>query len=172
MGVSEDHEEESNLLDDITSSAEGTETAPKGDKVKVHDERFQLEDVLKNSRRSPLQEALDDEISSNVSTSEPNARLRMGDHKQPKGKERLDVYSSMMELTLTEELEGAIDSLFLRVDHDAVTVKEFHKQLEHELGHPMPKNLKALVKQRLLRLLRGKAVPSCKKNFLKGHKSR
>jgi hypothetical protein len=28
-------------------------------------------------------------------------------------------------------------------DFYAVAVKEFHKQLEHELGHPIPKNLKA-----------------------------
>ncbi len=153
MDESEGREEENSILDDSTLSA-GDKTPPKSDGLSAHNKTFEREEYLEKSCCSPQHHNLDNEISSNARNS---PGLMMVDRKQPKGKERY--YSSITELT--EELEDAIDSLFLSVNHNEVTVKEFHNHLENELGHSMPKNLKALVKQRLLRLLRGKAVPSC-----------
>ena len=56
---------------------------------------------------------------------------------------------------LTEELIHAVDRLYSTVDRDVVTVKTFHKSLEENLGAKLPKNVKALVKERLLGLLTG-----------------
>lgn len=87
---------------------------------------------------------------------------------QEKVQQQQDVVSEYSSLTeLTADLVEAVDRLFHQVDRDVVTVKTFHKQLEEALGHSMPKNLKALVKQRLLGLLTGTKCPDDKKSHIR-----
>ena len=56
---------------------------------------------------------------------------------------------------LTFDLIQAVDELFKETDPDKVTVKLFNQSLEARVGYNLPKQIKKLVKERLLSLLSG-----------------
>ena len=85
--------------------------------------------------------------------------LKVTDNQLPSNLMQKDLVSKYSALTeLTAELVEATDTMFYKVDRKTVTVKTFLKQFEESLGCQMPKNLKELVKQRLIRLAKGKKI--------------
>jgi len=151
--------------DEASLDDRGTSTSPKHGHE--HNTLFMdhQEDgsVLSMQGNSSHEKYVSEEVEEPVDLSD--AVLTSKSTEQGKVQQQQDVVSLYSSLTeLTADLVEAVDHLFHQVDRDVVTVKTFHKQLEEALGLSMPKNLKALVKQRLLGLLTGDIKSSSEKD--------
>lgn len=167
-GQLEEDDDRSSFSDDSLSSGGGTKARQRGNKQIFHDSMVEDQVSSQQRRNSSHEETFADEEPMSASKNQQSSQLLVEEQEQQRQKEKLVSCYSMEELT--EELKGAVDALFNRVDRDVVTVKEFHRQLDDELGYPMQKKLKALVKQRLIGLLQGMKERSwCPQGLLIAH---